>query len=59
MVLEKTIAGASEAHPFCNVVPSSECTPYWLFPGAPSSHLWGETEFGHLTSTRADRGPAQ
>lgn len=59
MVLEKTIAGASEAHPFCNVVPSSECTPYWLFPGAPSSHLWGETEFGHPTSTRADRGPAQ
>ncbi len=46
MVLEKTIAGTSGEHGFCNVVPSAECTPYWLFPGAPSSHLWGETAFG-------------
>ncbi|KJK24760.1 hypothetical protein UB46_08680 [Burkholderiaceae bacterium 16] len=52
MVLEKTIAGTSEAHPFSNVVPSSECTPYWLFPGAPSSHLWGETAFGELAGAR-------
>lgn len=46
MVLEKTIAGDSASHDFSNVVPSSECTPHWLFPGAPSSHLWGETAFG-------------
>ncbi|CAN7172506.1 hypothetical protein LJR130_000256 [Variovorax sp. LjRoot130] len=46
MVLEKTIAGASATHEFSNVVPSSECTPHWLFPGAPASHLWGETAFG-------------
>ena len=46
MVLEKAIAGASSAHGFSNVVPSAECSPYWLFPGAPSSHLWGETVFG-------------
>jgi hypothetical protein len=48
MVLEKTIAGDSTRHEFSNVVPSSECTPHWLFPGAPSSHLWGCTEFGTL-----------
>ncbi|MDF3836268.1 hypothetical protein P3W85_25450 [Cupriavidus basilensis] len=46
MVVEKTIAGPSADHAFSNVVPSSECTPHWLFPGAPSSHLWGETRFG-------------
>lgn len=46
MVLEKTIAGASTRHGFANVVPSSECTPHWLFPGAPRSHLWGETTLG-------------
>ncbi|MGT2490958.1 hypothetical protein ACU4GD_11585 [Cupriavidus basilensis] len=64
MVLEKTIAGTSEAHPFSNVVPSSECTPYWLFPGAPSSHLWGETAFGELAVAKTaalqeDRSAAQ
>jgi hypothetical protein len=48
MVLEKTIAGDSTRHEFTNVVPSSECSPHWLFPGAPSSHLWGCTEFGTL-----------
>ncbi|MES2530181.1 MAG: hypothetical protein V4636_04045 [Pseudomonadota bacterium] len=46
MVLEKTLAGTSATHGFSNVVPSSECTPHWLFPGAPTSHLWGETSFG-------------
>ncbi len=49
MVLEKTIAGTSATHGFSNVVPSAECTPYWLFPGAPSSHLWGESGFGTPT----------
>ncbi len=48
MVLEKTIAGSSASHAFSNVVPSSECTPYWLFPGAPASHLWGTSESGTL-----------
>ena len=48
MVLEKTIAGDSTRHEFTNVVPSSECSPHWLFPGAPTSHLWGCTEFGTL-----------
>jgi hypothetical protein len=46
MVLEKAIAGPARDHPFGNVVPSSECTPHWLFPGAPISHLWGDTSFG-------------
>jgi len=48
MVLEKEIAGTSDVHGFSNVVPSSECTPHWLFPGAPTSHLWGDTAFGTL-----------
>ncbi|SCX68038.1 hypothetical protein [Variovorax sp. EL159] len=48
MVLEKTIAGSAASHAFSNVVPSSECTPYWLFPGAPASHLWGTSESGTL-----------
>ena len=49
MVLEKTLAGISAAHGFSNVVPSAECTPHWLFPGAPTSHLWGETSHGTPT----------
>ncbi|MDM0009816.1 hypothetical protein QTI51_33960 [Variovorax sp. J22G73] len=49
MVLEKTLAGTSALHGFSNVVPSSECSPHWLFPGAPTSHLWGETRFGTVT----------
>lgn len=48
MVLEKTIAGMSASHGFSNVVPSSECSPHWLFPGAPKGHLWGTTEHGQL-----------
>jgi len=46
MVQEKCIAGPSGASEFANCVPSSECTPYWLFPGAPVSHLFGATSFG-------------
>ena len=49
MVLEKTLAGTSAEHGFSNVVPSSECSPHWLFPGAPTSHLFGETRFGSPT----------
>lgn len=48
MVLEKTIAGRCESHGFTGCVPSSECSPHWLFPGAPTSHLWGDTSFGSL-----------
>lgn len=51
MVLEKTIAGPSAAQGFSNVVPSSECSPHWLFPGAPTGHLWGATESGQLQRT--------
>ena len=50
MVLEKTIAGTSASHGFSNVVPSSECSPHWLFPGAPTGHLWGATQVGQLLS---------
>ena len=25
---------------------SSECTPYWLYPGNPVSYLFGQVEFG-------------
>ncbi|MES2070847.1 MAG: hypothetical protein V4488_10900 [Pseudomonadota bacterium] len=49
MVLEKTIAGTCADGDFTNVVPSSECTPHWLFHGAPTSHLWGERQFGTIT----------
>ena len=48
MVQEKCIAGASAEHGFANCVPSSECTPHWLFPGAPASHLFGPWSFGRL-----------
>lgn len=48
MVQEKCIAGASGTSAFANCVPSSECTPYWLFPGTPESHLFGEMSFGRM-----------
>jgi hypothetical protein len=48
MVQEKCIAGASTDHGFANCVPSSECTPHWLFLGAPASHLFGAWSFGSL-----------
>ncbi len=48
MVLEKTLAGPSVHPDFPNCVTSSERTPFWLFPGEPVSHLFGEATFGAL-----------
>lgn len=51
MVLEKTIAGPSQRNPdFFNVVPSSELTEYWGFPGLKPTFLFGELEFGTARS---------
>lgn len=47
MILEKEIAGADSVSGFPNVRPSSECTPYWMFP-APVSHLFSADEFGTI-----------
>ena len=47
MVQEKTIAGpAPRNEAFFNVVPSSELTPYWLFPGVRPSFCFGPLRFG-------------
>jgi hypothetical protein len=47
MVLEKTIAGPSPRNPdFFNVVPSSEMTPFWLFPGLKPTFSFGPISYG-------------
>ena len=54
MVQEKEIAGPSPRNPdFYNVVPSSELTVYWLFPGIEPSFSFGPLEFGqpHIPSS--------
>lgn len=49
MVLEKTIAGPSARDPrFPNVFPSSELTPFWLFPGTRPSFYVGKAAHGKL-----------
>jgi hypothetical protein len=48
MVLEKTLAGPSSNPEFPNCATSSERTPFWLFPGDPVSHLFGEAHFGRI-----------
>jgi hypothetical protein len=49
MVQEKEIAGPSARNPdFYNVVPSSELTAYWLFPGIEPTFSFGPLEFGKL-----------
>jgi len=49
MVLEKTLAGPSPRNPeFPNVVPSSELTAYWAFPGLRPTFSFGELELGAL-----------
>lgn len=48
MVLEKTLAGPSINPEYPNCAPSSERTPFWLFPGEPVSHLFGEAHFGQV-----------
>jgi hypothetical protein len=53
MVLEKTLAGiirprtgsATSCRP-------ASASPHWLFPGAPASHLWGETRIRHAGARR-------
>ncbi|MGH8539841.1 MAG: hypothetical protein ACRETW_04980, partial [Stenotrophobium sp.] len=50
MVQEKTIAGPSQRDPrYPNVFPSSEMTPFWLFPGTTPSFYVGEARHGTLT----------
>jgi hypothetical protein len=49
MVQEKEIAGPSARNPdFYNVVPSSELTHYWGFPGIRSTFTFGPLEFGKI-----------
>ena len=50
MVQEKTIAGTSNRDPrFPNIFPSSEMTPFWMFPGTKPSFYVGQAIHGHLT----------
>lgn len=49
MVLEKTLAGPVKENPeFFNVVPSSELTPYWGFPGLKPTFSFGEIVHGKI-----------
>lgn len=49
MVQEKTIAGPSQRDPrFPNIFPSSEMTPFWLFPGTKPAFYVGEASHGTL-----------
>ncbi|MGH8460429.1 MAG: hypothetical protein ACRESS_02365 [Stenotrophobium sp.] len=55
MVQEKTIAGPSQRDPrYPNVFPSSEMTPFWLFPGTAPGFYVGKAVHGKL-QRRADR----
>lgn len=50
MVQEKTIAGPSARDPrYPNIFPSSEMTPYWLFPGTTPSFFVGHARHGEIT----------
>lgn len=52
MVQEKTIAGPSARDPrFPNIFPSSEMTPFWLFPGTKPAFYVGEAVHGSLVRT--------
>ncbi|AOP36448.1 hypothetical protein A0128_20770 [Leptospira tipperaryensis] len=47
MVQEKEMAGISSRNPdFYNVMPSSEMTSYWLFPGTSPTFSFGQLSFG-------------
>ncbi len=47
MLLERELAGPSLRDPaFYNVVPSSELTAYWAFPGIKPTFSFGELAFG-------------
>jgi hypothetical protein len=54
MVLEKTLAGPCQADGrFTNVMPSSEMTPYWLFPGLRPTFAFGPLKLGQLQKVSA------
>ncbi|MGE0706446.1 MAG: hypothetical protein AB7N76_15340 [Planctomycetota bacterium] len=47
MLCERELAGPSLRDPaFFNVLPSSELSAYWLFPGVRPTFRFGEVEFG-------------
>lgn len=49
MVQEATVAGPSKRDPrFPNVFPSSEMTPYWMFPGIRPAFYVGHARHGNL-----------
>jgi hypothetical protein len=51
MIVEKTVAGNNPHNPlFSNVVPSSELTAYWGFPGLRPTYAHGELSFGEVRS---------
>ena len=51
MVQEKTIAGPSARDPrYPNIFPSSETTPFWLFPGTRPSFTVGAARHGSLVT---------
>lgn len=51
MVQEKAIAGPSKRDArYPNIFPSSEMTPFWLFPGTKPSFYVGEAAHGQLTT---------
>lgn len=51
MIVEKTVAGNNPHNPlFPNVVPSSELTAYWGFPGLKASFTHGELLHGEVSS---------
>lgn len=53
MVQEKTIAGPSQRDPrFPNIFPSSEMTPFWMFPGTKPAFYVGEARHGTLIRKR-------
>ncbi len=53
MMLERSLAGPSvRDERFFNTVPSSELTPYWLFPGVRPTLSFGELRFGEPTLAR-------
>lgn len=59
MILEKELAGPSPKNPdYYNVVPSSEMTSYWLFPGVKPSFSFGPLEYGAPASKRGKAGAA-
>ncbi|MCP1419233.1 hypothetical protein J3D47_003476 [Pseudomonas laurylsulfativorans] len=53
MVQEATVAGPSKRDPrFPNVFPSSEMTPFWLFPGTRPAFYVGHARHGSLHPRR-------